>query len=209
MKIGIFAQVNQKGQFVIPKTVREKLGIDQNTNLNILMRDDGFVVYPIERIVGKSESENKTAFLDLLKKTQGAWAGEMIGNNREKRIKIELAASKKKKHMVILDTNIVIDHLRQPSDTHPYFYQMMNKNPNGKLAISIISVQELYEGKSARNEKQEQILLTIISHLNIIPYSYEVAKLAGIIARDSKDLSSWPILRSPQPLSSMEQTSHS
>ncbi len=88
--------------------------------------------------------------------------------------------------MVILDTNIVIDHLRQPSDTPSYFYQMMNKNPNEKLAISIISVQELYEGKSTRNEKQEQILLTIISHLNIIPYSYEVAKLAGIIARDLK-----------------------
>ena len=43
------------------------------------MRDDGFVVYPIERIVGKSESENKTAFLDLLKKTQGGLGREMIG----------------------------------------------------------------------------------------------------------------------------------
>lgn len=99
MKIGIISQVNQKGQFVIPKIVRERFGIDQNTNLNILMRDDGFVVCPIERIVGQSESENKMAFLDLLKKTQGAWAGDDWEITEKKRIKIELAASQKRKNV--------------------------------------------------------------------------------------------------------------
>lgn len=99
MKIGIISQVNQKGQFVIPKVVREKLSIDQNTTLNILVRDDDFVVCPIVRIVGKNESENNMALLDLLKKTQGAWAGDDWKITEKKRIKIELTASQKRKNV--------------------------------------------------------------------------------------------------------------
>lgn len=88
--------------------------------------------------------------------------------------------------MVILDTNIIIDHLRQPPGTPSSFFQMMSRIPKEELVISVISVQELYEGKSTRSEKQERILLMLISQLNIIPYTYEVAQLAGIIARDKK-----------------------
>lgn len=99
MKIGIITQVNQKGQMVIPKTVRKKFGIGQHTNLNILIRDEGFVVYPIEGIVGKSESGNNKAFLELLTKTQGAWAGDDWETTEKKRRKIELAASQKRKNV--------------------------------------------------------------------------------------------------------------
>lgn len=88
--------------------------------------------------------------------------------------------------MVILDTNIIIDHLRQPPGTPSYFFQMMSKIPKEELAISVISVQELYEGKSTRSEKQERVLLMLISQLNILPYTYEVARMAGIIARDKR-----------------------
>lgn len=88
--------------------------------------------------------------------------------------------------MVILDTNIIIDHLRRPPGTPSYFFQMMNKVPKEELAMSLISVQELYEGKSTRSEQQEKILLMLISYVTIIPYTYEVARLAGIIARDKK-----------------------
>ena len=50
--------------------------------------------------------------------------------------------------------------------------------------MSVISIQELYIGKSTRGERAEQLLLATISPLKILPYTFEVAQLAGEIARD-------------------------
>lgn len=52
------------------------------------------------------------------------------------------------------------------------------------MAISVISIQELYEGKSTREKDKEEHLLATIAPLKILPYNYEVAQLAGEIARD-------------------------
>jgi|SRR3989344_1876337 len=87
--------------------------------------------------------------------------------------------------MVVLDTNVIIDHLRQSNttiDTH--LMEVAKKISKESLAISVISIQELYEGKSTRNKSKEMYLLTTISALKILPYTYEIAKLAGEIARD-------------------------
>jgi len=89
--------------------------------------------------------------------------------------------------MVILDTNIIIEHLRLSSLGKKSILRKLNeKYSKDELAISIISIQELYEGLSTKNEQKEQILLSILSPIKILPYSYEVAKLAGEIARDIK-----------------------
>ncbi len=56
--------------------------------------------------------------------------------------------------------------------------------PKETLSISMITIQELYEGKSTRDPQKEQYLLATISPLKILPYGYETAKLAGEIARD-------------------------
>jgi predicted nucleic acid-binding protein len=58
--------------------------------------------------------------------------------------------------------------------------------PKEVLAISLVTVQELYEGLSTKNSQKEQYLLSIISPLKILPYKYETAELAGKIARDLK-----------------------
>jgi predicted nucleic acid-binding protein len=86
--------------------------------------------------------------------------------------------------MVILDTNIIIDHLRQNKNKKSKLVQIASLKPKEALAISTISVQELYEGKSTKEAKKEQLLLATISPLKILPYTYETAKLAGQIARD-------------------------
>jgi predicted nucleic acid-binding protein len=52
------------------------------------------------------------------------------------------------------------------------------------IALSVISIQELYEGKSTKHEEKEQFLLATISPLKILPYTYEVAQFTGEIARD-------------------------
>ncbi len=87
--------------------------------------------------------------------------------------------------MVVLDTSVVIDHLRQLGKTS-LLLRLEKKFPKQSLAISMISLQELYGGESTREEEQEQLLLSTVSPLKILPYNFETAKLAGEIERDLK-----------------------
>lgn len=85
--------------------------------------------------------------------------------------------------MVILDTSIVIDHLRHKVGMSS-LESIVQKHSKETLAVSVITVQELYEGKSTKEEEKEKQLLATISPLRILPYTYDVAELAGKIARD-------------------------
>lgn len=85
--------------------------------------------------------------------------------------------------MVIFDTSVIIDHLRQKrKDT--LLITLLIQNPKETFALSVVSIQELYEGKSTQDIALEQDLLTTVSPLQILPYSYMEAELAGKIARD-------------------------
>ena len=87
--------------------------------------------------------------------------------------------------MVVLDTNIIIDHLRlQDKQAESKLMVLVKTKPKEVLAISMITIQELYEGRSTKDAQKEQYLLATISPLRILPYNYEVAKMAGEIARD-------------------------
>ncbi len=87
--------------------------------------------------------------------------------------------------MVILDTSIIIDHLRQsPSTGKTLLMEIAEKYLKEELAVSVISVQELYEGRSTLDMEAEKVLLATISPLKIISYNYEIAKKAGELARD-------------------------
>lgn len=87
--------------------------------------------------------------------------------------------------MVVLDTNIIIDHLRmQDAQKDSELMKIAKQKQKEVLALSMISVQELYEGNSTKDTHKEQYLLATISPLKILPYTYDVAQLAGEIARD-------------------------
>lgn len=88
--------------------------------------------------------------------------------------------------MVVLDTNIIIDHLRRKTKEDSYLVTLVKTDPKLDLAISAITVQELYEGKSTLDPYKEQVMLSIISPLKILSYTYDTAQLAGEIARNSK-----------------------
>ncbi len=94
--------------------------------------------------------------------------------------------------MVIIDTNIIIDHIRQPKTTESHFLKVIKNNPKEIFAISVFSVQELYVGRSTKQIEIEQYLLSIINSLKILPYTYTVAKLAGEIDRDSEKTIQFP-----------------
>lgn len=88
--------------------------------------------------------------------------------------------------MVILDTSVIIDHLRHPGVGETLLMGVVREVAKESLAISMITVQELYEGKSTQNKQKEEYFLATIAPLKILPYTYEVAQLAGEIARDSR-----------------------
>ena len=86
--------------------------------------------------------------------------------------------------MVVLDTNILIDHLRSTAERQTALHKILETHSKASLALSVISVQELYEGKSTKSIEREKDLLLLITPLRILPYTYETAQLAGSIARD-------------------------
>lgn len=86
--------------------------------------------------------------------------------------------------MVVLDTNIIIDHLRQKGDKDSHLMRIIKDYPGEVLAISVVSIQELYEGKSTIDKQKEQYLINTIKSLEVLVYTEEIARLAGILARD-------------------------
>lgn len=86
--------------------------------------------------------------------------------------------------MVVLDTNVIIDHLRLPKGSETALIKITRLNPRDIIAVSVISVQELYQGKSSQNPMKENDIGMILDNVKILPYDIKVAKLAGEIIRD-------------------------
>ncbi len=88
--------------------------------------------------------------------------------------------------MVIVDTNIIIDHLRKPR-SRSWLEKIQQSFSVSEISISVISIQELCQGQSTAKAKAETTLLATIAPLQIAEYNYQIAKSAGKIIRDSKE----------------------
>lgn len=86
--------------------------------------------------------------------------------------------------MVVVDTSIIIDHLRREDDENSPFRLLIKDIQQDQIAISIVTVQELFVGQSTKRAEINRIVLSFVANLKILPYTYEVAKLAGEIDRD-------------------------
>lgn len=95
MNLGIIAKPNSKGQIVIPKKFREKLGINEDVFLNVSLRDNGVYLTPISESLASRDA--RAVFLEVLRRTAGAWKDDSWPEVEKKRRKIELSASKKRK----------------------------------------------------------------------------------------------------------------
>lgn len=82
MKIGQFTTPNEEGQIVIPKAMRNALGIDTNMTLSIVLAGKGLYIYPVEKFLTKTERES--SYLQLLEKTKGTWQNEDWDKIRKK-----------------------------------------------------------------------------------------------------------------------------
>lgn len=87
--------------------------------------------------------------------------------------------------MVILDTSILIDALRKKSGKTT-LERILETISGDDLAISVLSIQELYQGKSVAVPAKEADMQALLAPLKILPYSYDVAKRAGEIVREKK-----------------------
>ncbi len=96
MKVGTITKPNVKGQVVIPKEMRDSLGITTDMVLNLVLVGNGIYIYPITEILTKSDSDN--SYLQLLAKTKGSWSDEDWDELPKTRSKFELKASQSRKN---------------------------------------------------------------------------------------------------------------
>jgi bifunctional DNA-binding transcriptional regulator/antitoxin component of YhaV-PrlF toxin-antitoxin module len=89
------AYTNKKGQVVIPKKMRDDLGIDFTVALALQLVGKSIVLSPIESVITKAETEN--SYLEVLRATKGAWANSPKEKNALQKRKLELDASKRRK----------------------------------------------------------------------------------------------------------------
>ncbi len=96
MKVGILTKPNEKGQIVIPKEIRDVLGVGPETQLHITTRGRGIYIYPIQDIIPVSDDAN-SSYAVILEKTKGKWASTKWGKARAIRKRVELKASLNRK----------------------------------------------------------------------------------------------------------------
>ncbi|MFQ5493503.1 MAG: PIN domain-containing protein [Candidatus Dojkabacteria bacterium] len=83
-----------------------------------------------------------------------------------------------------MDTNIIIDHLRESGLGLTSLMDLNKKYTRHGLALTVISIQELYEGKSTKDSQKLDQLTRLLAPIRVLPYTYEIALRAGEIARD-------------------------
>lgn len=58
--------------------------------------------------------------------------------------------------------------------------------PFSVIAISTISIQELYQGTSTANDEVHQALSSTLDQLQLLDYTREIAQIAGALIRDQQ-----------------------
>lgn len=89
--------------------------------------------------------------------------------------------------MIILDTSILIDYIRQPNSKRNTLFDKITRTEGSfSLGISTVTIQELYQGKSTRIKAKEEEMLDVLGLLRIYVFDEGVATIAGKIIRDWK-----------------------
>lgn len=96
MNIGTIVTPNIKGQIVIPKKIRDGLNIDEGTPLNMVVKENGIHLYPVDGVIAKIKEEDSR--IKIWEKTAGAWKGDDWPQTEKRRRKIELEASRRRKN---------------------------------------------------------------------------------------------------------------
>lgn len=85
---------------------------------------------------------------------------------------------------VLVDTNIIIDYLRRKDKTKSLFFQIFSQKEY-KALISLITITELWAGKSMVKKKVLGFVNKLVQKCELIPPSVKTAKIAGKMLRQS------------------------
>lgn len=84
---------------------------------------------------------------------------------------------------VVVDTDIFIDLLRTKRGDLLALFKLQEKQ-KVELYLSTVTIMEIFSGKSS--QKEETDLLALLENFIVVPVTFEIAKLAGEIKRETK-----------------------
>lgn len=87
---------------------------------------------------------------------------------------------------VVVDTDIVIDYLRQPRKTT--LFKKLTQDKTLKVTLPAVCLTELYIGKSSAKPKEELSLKRAVSKTKLVPADKDISKRAGILIRNYSNL---------------------
>ncbi|MFH1602122.1 MAG: PIN domain-containing protein [Candidatus Shapirobacteria bacterium] len=85
---------------------------------------------------------------------------------------------------ILVDTNIIIDYLRQKNKSKSIFFKIFSQKEN-KAFVALVTVAELWAGKSAAQKKTSQLLEKIINGCQVLIPSLNTAKKTGELLRQT------------------------
>lgn len=86
---------------------------------------------------------------------------------------------------VVVDTSIIIDHLRQIKKPKTLLRTIL-KDKHTAFVISADVIQELFAGQSSQAVEPKDEIRKVLQSFHIIDVTPEIAELAGQIMRDAK-----------------------
>jgi predicted nucleic acid-binding protein len=86
--------------------------------------------------------------------------------------------------MVVVDTNLIIDHLRLKGKRDSLLVRLLSDVGDDNVSISVVTIQELFAGQSTLRHDESTQVERIIDSMRILPYTHQIARLAGTISRD-------------------------
>ena len=84
---------------------------------------------------------------------------------------------------VVVDTSVLIDHLRQKSDQFLRLNELQDEG-EVKILVPYIVATELFVGKSSVGKKVEKSINKLLSNLELVGLNYKSAKTAGRLIRE-------------------------
>ena len=85
---------------------------------------------------------------------------------------------------ILVDTSVIIDFLRRKDKKNSLFYRVFLQGKHIPI-ISLITITELWAGKSLEEIKCLKFIERFIKNCEILPPTLETAKLAGKILRQT------------------------
>lgn len=87
---------------------------------------------------------------------------------------------------VVVDTDIIIDYLRQPREST--LFKKLIKDKTLRILLPAVCLTELYVGESIANLKEEKRLERVVGKTKLVLADAKISKTAGALIRNYADL---------------------